>query len=397
MKSKSTVNRSQHVRILVASVAAYCVANVSGWILPDIVNEFITVNHLSDSQAGFVGTVELGALAIFSMVLARIVRNVSFLAIAATGSIAAIGFTVLSLLPVSHALLLLLRAGAGLGEGATLMVASAALASFRDPDRAYGQMNVVNILYGTALIFGLPFLRSEVGEHGAFPMLLIGLLVLTPFVFLMPSDLALDSPATDNPGNRRHHHDITPRVYGLAAILFLIAINSSALWSFLILLGTRAGLDPDAATHTVATVALVSVSGSFLATLQGTAFGRLWPCIASVVVMTACIVTLCLSREAVLYKVCAALLVSALYYLIPYFMGYAAADDDTGRGAALVGGTFLLTVALAPYTGGLLIERFGFPSLAIVTVVTNAFAIAGIVWFDRDLRCHPTADNILRR
>lgn len=387
--------RSDHVRILIASFAAYCVANVSGWILPDIINEFVTVNRLPVSQAGFVGTVELASLAIFSIVLARFARGVSFLVIAVTGTLVAIGFTVLSVFVPNHALLLILRAMTGLGEGATLMVASAALASFPDPDRAYGQMNVANILYGSGLIFALPMLRHIVGAHVAFPMLLLSLIVLAPLVFLMPRRLALDVPARTGTGVTTHHHDISRRVWVLAGCMFLIAMNSSAVWSFLLLLGTRAGLSEDATIHSLAIVALVSASGSFLATLQGTALGRLWPCIASVVVMTGCIVILCLDRNPLTYRLLSMLLVAALYYLIPYFMGYAAADDDTGRGAALVGGVFLLTVALSPYTGGLLIQYFGFGALALVATGTNAIAIAGIAWFDRDLRLNPPRDQIL--
>jgi DHA1 family inner membrane transport protein len=387
--------RSDHARILIASFAAYCVANVSGWILPDIVNEFVTVNRLTASQAGFVGTVELAALAIFSIVLARFARGVSFLAIAVTGTLVAIVCTVLSVFASSHGLLLVLRTVTGLGEGAALMVATAALASFPDPDRAYGQMNVINTLYGATLIFSLPVLRDYVGAHVAFPMLLLSLVLLAPLVLLMPRRLALDVPLNTPAGGALHHHDISRRIWVLAGCIFLIAMNSGAIWSFMILLGTRAGLGEDAAIQAVAVVALVSASGSLLATLQGTAFGRLWPCIASVVVMTACIVTLCLNSNPVIFRILSAALVAALYYLIPYFMGYAAADDDTGRGAALVGGVFLLTVAISPYTSGLLIQHFGFGALALLAVATNAVAIVGIAWFDRDLRRHPTPDNIL--
>jgi predicted MFS family arabinose efflux permease len=386
---------ARHARILVSSFAAYCVANVSGWILPDIISEFVTVNHLSDSQAGLVGTVELASLALFSIVLARFARGISFRMIATVGTLVAVGFTVLSVFAPSHLALLLFRAITGLGEGATLMVASAALASFPDPDRAYGQMNLVNILYGSALIFLLPWLHGLVGAHVAFPMLLLSLVVLLPLVLLMPRGLALDARVDTGAGRVTHHHDISPRMWLLAGCMFLIAMNSSAVWSFLILLGTRAGLAEPVAIRAVAIVALVSASGSFLATLQGTALGRLGPCIASVVVMTICIVILCLNGDVLVYHVLSAVLVSALYYLIPYFMGYAAADDDTGRGAALIGGVFLLTVALSPYTGGLLIQHFGFGVLAVVAVATNSLAIAGLIAFDRALRRHPTLDNVL--
>lgn len=383
---------SLYYRILIASFAAYCIANIAGWILPDLIHEFVSVKRLSESQAGLVGTVELAALALSSMLLARFVKRTSFLVISLVGTAVAIIATVLSIIAHDHGLILLLRGITGAGEGAALMVSSAALARFRDPDRAYGQMNVVNIVFGAGLIFLLPTIARYVGPNVAFPTLLAGLLILTPFLFVMPRNLALDMAASADRNVQLSHHDLSPRLYLLAATMFIVALNSSAVWSFLVLLGTRAGLDEASATRAVGIVAFVSVTGSLLATVLGVRFGRFWPTVVGIVSMTGCIVILCTQTDLLLFRICACLLVASVYFIIPYFMGYAAAEDSSGRGAALVGGAFLLTVAVSPYIAGLIIEHFGMGAIAAVTIVTNTAALVALSWFDRDLKQRPPAD-----
>ena len=372
-------------RLLIASLAAFCIGNISGWILPDLINEFITLKKMPESQAGLIGSAELGALAISSMIMARFVKRASFLKILLIGTLVSIIATVFSLRAQSLASLLLLRTITGIGEGAALMVASAAVAHLRDTDRAYGVMNVVNILFGSALILLLPTMAQASGSTAAFPTLLLGLVVLAPFLFLMPGKLALDMPAMGQSGGAIVHHDISFRTYVLAGTLFLIALTSCIMWSFLVQLGERTGMENAAIMRAVALVAFLSVTGSLLATLLGARFGRLMPSIAGIVVLTASIVMLSLWSDPMLFRIAATVMVASTYFIIPYFMAYAAADDETGRGAALISGMFLLTIAVAPYIGGLLIENFGVKSIAGIVIATNALATIAIVWFNGDL------------
>ena len=45
--------------------------------------------------------------------------------------------------------------------------------------------------------------------------------------------------------------------------------------------------------------------------------------------------------------------VVGMYFLLPYFLGYAAEQDPSGRDASVTAGAFLLTGAVGPYLGGL--------------------------------------------
>lgn len=69
----------------------------------------------------------------------------------------------------------------------------------------------------------------------------------------------------------------------------------------------------------------------------------------------------------------------ALYFLIPYLFGFAAAVDSSGRGATLIGATFLLSLPVGPYFGGLVAEHFGYRMIGTLIVAAGMLAMAILI------------------
>jgi MFS family permease len=364
---------SNETRILVACGAAYCIANIGWWVQPAIVNEVIARFQVGEIRAGLIASAEMTAIAIGSVSFARLLQRFSLRRIAFVGIVIALLGAAWSSVAQLYDALLISRAVVGLGEGAALAVATAGIANFRDPDRAYGKINVAAILFGSLSFLLLGATASIFGQsHNVFPTILGGMALLYPLLWLVPSYvLKLTSDA-----NRRRSRVASPTgaLAALAVAVFIVGVTSGAMWSFYFILGTRAGLADGAINTTVTASVLLSVLGAGLATLIGAKFGRFLPVTFGILALTIAIASISLWHNPLVFTAGACLNVAGMYFLVPYFFAYAAAQDPSGRNAAIIGGVFLLTGAAGPYFGGYIIQEFDVSSMAPIVIVANAVA-----------------------
>jgi MFS transporter, DHA1 family, inner membrane transport protein len=371
-------------RILLGTAAATGICNASWWMQPQIVAQAMKVPGTTESQAGFVVAAEFGAMAILSVILAQRVRNASYFTIGVVGSLVTLLGAFGSLMAASYGSLILARFVTGVGEGAALMVSTAAVANLANPDKAYAQLNIVNILLGAGITFLLPEFASTDGRFSsAFGVLLISQIVLLVAILAMPRSVRI------RPEHRHAGHEIHGsvrfRIQIVALATFLVALGSGAMWSFYYVLGLKAGLNDDAVNDAIGVAVLSALPGGALATYLATRAGRFTPTAVALIVMACDIAAMVSIPHTLVFRLGACINLAAIYFLIPYFYRFATAEDDSGRGAAVVGGAFLLVGAAGPYVGGLLIQHFGLHSIVWLVLAANAAALAMFYWLDRTL------------
>jgi DHA1 family inner membrane transport protein len=377
-------NITQTWRILLGTAAATGICNVSWWMQPQIVAQAMKVPGTTESQAGFVVAAEFGAMAILSVVLAQRVRTVSYFTIGIAGSLVTIIGAFGSLAATSYSSLILARFITGVGEGAALMVSTAAVANLANPDKAYAQLNIVNILLGACITFLLPEFASTGGQSSsAFGVLLISQIVLLFAILAMPRSVRT-RPERHNSG-AEIHGSVRYRIRVVALATFLVALGSGAMWSFYYVLGLKAGLNDDAINDAIGVAVLSSLPGGALATYLSTRIGRFWPTAVALIIMAADIAAMVSIPHVLVFRVGACINLAVIYFLIPYFYRFATAEDDSGRGAAVVGGAFLLVGAAGPYVGGLSIQHLGLHSIVWLVLAANLAAFAMFFWLNRTL------------
>ena len=389
------MTNSVKTKILAASAAAYCVANIGWWLQPAIIHEVMVKYAVKESAAGLLGSAEMVFVALGSILIVKLFDKFSLRHIAILGiSVALIG-TAMSILVQDYNLLLVSRSLAGVGEGAMLAVASASIANFDEPDKAYGKINIVAILFGSAAAFSLPE-TSEffVMEHNVFPTILFGIALMMPFILILPNKVLKDetqNPLSVAPPSRDViSWDLVTLVLGT----FLVTVTTGAMWTFFYVLGDMAGLSENQIHRAVAIAALLSVLGALLATLLGTKYGRFIPVIVGIVVLTITIVSMSYWHHPYIFRAAAILLVAGNYFVVPYFLGYAAAQDSSGRDAAVVAAAFLLTGAVGPYLGGYVIENFAVSAMAQIVVCANT--VACVLFFILNRRQASSTDNLAK-
>lgn len=375
-------NRSSRLRLLVAACAGNLIANLSWWLQPEIVHDVIVKFHSSESAAGFVVTAEFASIAFCSLLLARFLPNARYVSVAAGGAFIALLGSLASLFADDYAWLLVGRSITGIGEGAALMVATASVAHFADPDKAYAKLNLTNILVGAAITFVLPAAAWQ-GRSAAFSALLIGLTTCGFFFLAIPPSLRLESApaALNSTGVRGHRRS----VYVIPLAFFLVAVAGAAMWGFYFVLGLRASLSEQDVIDALGLAVLAAIPAGLLSNLIGTRFGRLRALVVALVIYTGAVMLLTLSSSPLGYRVGTITTLACVNFMVPYFYGYAAANDPSGRGPAITGAAFLMTGAVGPYIGGLLMESFGTSSIAVFVLVSNVLAVMILCRVDRQL------------
>jgi predicted MFS family arabinose efflux permease len=381
MTVRSPVQKSLDLRVLIASAAAYTIGIATNWMQPVLVVEILSVKGTTETSAGLIVAVEMIAVALSCAACAKIGRGVSFLTIALIGTIVAALGNVLSLVAPSHPALLAARVLCGIGEGAPYMVCNAALARIADPDRGYAQINVSTIVCGIVLIYIAPIVGHFAGGHMAYPTLLICSVVLLPALLLMPRTeryMPIESVTGKD-------HTKTLSIVVMSFGAFIFTMTYGALWSFCLVLGERTGLDAAEVTHALTVAVIFALAGSFLASVIGIRFGRVGPLGISLAIIT--IATVCISNTThpTIFLVSLSVDMLTVYFLQPYFFGYAAAVDPSGRGPATLGAALFISVAVGPFLGGLLFERFGYSVIGWVAIVANSVSFAIFYVVDRNL------------
>jgi DHA1 family inner membrane transport protein len=369
----------------VGCIAAMCISSMSAWVQPYIVAEIVGSFRTSNSRAGLIVSVELIATALSSIAFTRVARGGSSRQIALLAAFIALFGATISVASTSFGLLMLARILTGIGEGGALMVSAVVLTHMSSPDRAYAQALFINIVFGIALSLLMQMLNEFLqGWSIVFPLLLLTLIAMCPLLFLLPRTVSATRPNASSTVSG--DHSISVRTTLVAVAVICVAASTNCVWSFYFALGRHAGMDTNVISRSIKYAVLTGSSGSVVAMLLGTRFGRFIPVAIALPVQTAAIVVMLGSSSTLPFNIAADFYLVGGYFAMPYYLGFAAAEDPAGRGVAIVWSVYMLAAAASPYLGGAAIDQFGLHSIA--WFIASACAAAGglFYWLDYSRR-----------
>lgn len=369
--SKGSIG-SLHTRIIVSAAAIYSLAMLANWTQPMLVGELMGSFGISALSAGLIPAAEMAALAISSMLCAKYLPQITYRRIIAWAIILIGAGNLASIYIASYLPLLIVRIVCGIGAGLLLMVSSAVVANFDDSDRAYGQINTACVIAAMVAFAAAPLLPVENGIPLTFPILFIFVAILLPFSFAMPGNLVMSASVNSEVDSATNN--ISLDVVLIAIAVFISCCIFSSIWPYYVLLGERAGLPADQINIIMTYSILFTLIGSMTASFIGHKFGRLRPAALGLILMTVAIVSLSISSNTLVYRLFTGLNLLGLYIFIPYFLGYASQADHSGRGPAIVAGTFMLAAAAGPYLGGAVLSLFDIAVFAWIAPISNLIA-----------------------
>ena len=374
--------------LLLASIAAYCIANATWWLQPVLIDQLMTLRGCTASVAGLVVSAEMTTMALTASALAKFQKSGRYLTICLVGAFVTIACTYASLQASSLASLILTRTGVGLGEGLLLMIANTAMACFPDPDKAFGRLGTANVVFGIVLVHALGYFHTQ--ALPAFFTMLVSLCALTPFLLLMPTTARLrHGEHADSSASSALQAAVRFRILLLSASTFFVGVASGVMWSFYAVIGHGTGLSDESVDGAIATAILSAIVGSGLTAVIGNRWGRIGPVTIALAAMTAAIVALSFHPSGATFRVATCINVASLYFMVPYLFGAGAAQDPSGRGATFVSSAFFMTGAVSPFLGGLLMDHVGIEFVGIAVIVTSLLAGALFVYVNRPVPARP--------
>ena len=375
--SERTASSNAGLRPIAAVLGASAIGLSASNCMPLLLGAIVEAFSVRPWEAGLVGSVELGGVALAALLLAPWVRRVPRVRIALAGALVATGAQFLSALAESYAVLLWMRGLAGVAEGTALAAGMSAVATSPDPDRLYARVAVLGGLGAGALLALLPLAIAPWGYAGGYAALALIYLVASPLLLWLP-----DAPATA-PGLR----GIAGRSAGYR-ILFgigILAVGQGGLWAFAERIGSSLAIETNTIGRILGAAALFGLLGAATSAALGTRMGRARPLVVGLCALGIGTLGLAHASSASSYAGFALTWMLAFLFTLPYVMGSAAALDAGGRWVAAATGASTIGTALGPVLAGILATRFGYPALGWFALGCTAFAIAGIVPVARTL------------
>ena len=369
---------------MAACSAAYCIANVPGWLLPQYIFGLMQRYHLTATAASIVPMVELLLIGAVAIGLGARPLRCSPRALVVTCTLMTVACNAVMTAMPSAATVLGARVPAGIAEAVVLYYSTALLAPTPHPDRAYAIQNIANNVFGAVLLTSMSALANRTSGLASMSYSAAPILLLLPVLCWLP--VRAEAATTADPSHLAAGVRLAadrPAAFLLTGIIVLVAVNTYAHFAYAIPLGQRIGLTETAVNVTLGAGGTLSIVGAIAAVYVTRHHGRLWPLLVALALMLLADLLMVRPPVAFLFRAGVAANMALMYFMPPLLLGYAAAVDASGRSAGIVMGASVVACAAAPLTGGVIMDAFGLDTFVVMAVACTALAAALLCLADR--------------
>ena len=376
--------RDLRVADICATGSLLFVGLIGVFAVPFQIGALIDGPKLSATLAGVLGTAELAAMSLTSILIAPVLGRIPLRWCALAG----IGLAVVgegsTALTANTWLLSSARMMTGIGSGAVLAATTAIIATGAAPDAVMGLgLTFANVVF-FALFLLTPRVLTAFDYQGLFVMLAL-------FVLLAGASLPwLPGPRRRQPVAKDVSPESTidrPRAIILVGGVLLLNVGLGAVWSFAERMGHQIGLSGQHIGEILSGCSIAMTAGSFGAGLVGDRFGHQGPLVVgSILCGIGCYAT-AMATGPTGYT--AGLLVYNFCYLMigPFvIVGVPSRLDASGRLAAAVGGFMWLAYAAGVSAGGLITDHASIKGIG--TFALGGCLVAALAFF-YVARCRP--------
>lgn len=335
--------------------------------------------HVSEQQAGWVGSANVYGAAVGALIAVFIVKRIAWRPASISALLALIAIDVGSTLITSIDVLIGVRFLHGLIGGALVGLAFGVVSRTKSPDRVFGMLLAVQFGLGGLGVMFLPPLAPIYGTQALFFALAAFstvTLLMVPFLDDYPLDRA---PAGASAVATDAKIRWAPLIATLLAV-FLFQAGNMALGAYIFGVGRGYGLETNFISAAVGWATWIGILGCLFVIVLGIRFGRA-KLMASAMVMTL-IGTLAFHFSADPIVFVAANVGTSITwsFVISYLLGMSAEFDRAGRTAAMAGFASKMGLASGPIFGGLLIGDHVYGPLINISALVLGLSTVAMLW-----------------
>ncbi len=360
-----------------ALVLAALIGEYSLLIMPFILVAMMDTFGISERHAGTLVSLQLLAMAVASVIVSTRLRpNQSVRPLLAVAVLAITAANTLCVMNTSTVILTVARALTGLGEGAIMAAAGAAVAATAHPHRLYSMIGTAVAVVASVALVATPWLTEHAGAAGLFWLLAAVPLLLLPLVTRIPrlGQQSVTASSSLPRGARR------PRVELLLAFL-LLWCGASGLWVYAERIGAHQGLSPAQIGLWLSIGQLAGVPGPLAAAWGEPRLGLRACLLAGCLGMAVAAVLFVFGGSAWLYGAGGCLASFSIMFVVPCFRTRMAQIDHSGRTVAASAAFYTVGFGIAPLVVASLIgnsQSYGPIGIFCVLCFLAGAALAGL-------------------
>lgn len=358
------------LKSLIPAIVLGVMGNSVIYLIPLLIGGMVGDRGFTEQQSGWLASIDLGGYALATALTALVVDRLRWRHLALFGvSIIALA-NVVTTLAHPFSTFAAVRFVSGIGCGILAALASITLSRTADPERGFGVLFAVSLLFGTAGLWGLPSLLELHGLNGAYWML-AGLAVLVGIVAARLPDRIAPVPSAAACGGA------SPILVALVLVsVLLFWAEQNAVYAYVERIGNAAGLEPQFIGFALGLANLTGFAGAALVAWLGSRSGRLLPLAVVTVLQLVCLATLSGQVTSVAYLLGLGLLSMAWNVVNPYQLGVLAGVDSTGKSLALAATVTGAGLAAGPAAGAAAIAYGGY---GVILWMAGALAVLSFV------------------
>lgn len=325
--------------------------------------------HLTAVQSGMLASLELGCMALASIVAAaRSYSSRMPLALAIALGVAA---NLASFLVTEIAPLVTARVLVGISYGVTLADITRRAAQKPDAHRVFALQQFGLVIFATVYFSTVPKLIAMLGPSAPFLYNMVcGALALISLLWLPSVTSAAAASSTTSEASTSA---VAVGMTFLAITLSFAAQGS--LWANIAAAARESGLPLEALGRVLAIGAVLNLVAPLAAMRLAVRWGRTAPLLLGYVGFGLSLLAIALGIGPAWFTAGAIGINVCLLFLTPFLLGTLASLDPSGKGAAAGPAFFNIGAAIGPLAGGLVIGNAGFAVLGVIGAIATACAL----------------------
>ena len=325
--------------------------------LPIWVGALVEDYSLSERIGGFIGSLELGSVAISMLLSSRYIHLVNKRALSLIAAVFAIGGNLVAALVEPLSIVISMRALVGLSLGAVITCALSTAAGTSRAQRTFSIMEISLALMASAFYYLVVGPTESYGVSGVFGTLVVVLLICVPFFIFLPTEKFADARPTDIPGRLGSIEWRGICGHGLVFVAMF------SFWTFVERIGSALELSMDTVGPILSAAFITALAGPAVAPWAVRTIGRRLPVVTAILVMATFGLLLTHASTVLVYG--AAVIVIKTFFLFYSVVtnGLFASLDTSGRMNGVGLAFAVVGTSLGPSYGALVLADQGYALL----------------------------------
>lgn len=338
-------------RAIVAGLLLYMLAPLGMTLIPLMVGAAVTDLGLSDSEVGYLASIDLMGLAFISITAMLWVRRYSWHLIARLSLIVIVVGNLLSIWAESFTAISAARFLTEMGSGGIYALALVTLGETKSPDRSYSFGIASTIAVSVAIFLWFPSFIGRYGIDFIFAFHIVLALLILPAIRWLPTSVSIDPQR----GDAGTGGSVPLMLLCFVAFAFFM-MAEGGIWAYVERIGAQAGLAADFVGQSLAASQVASFIAALMASALSIRLGRTLPIVGG---MTLFLISLYFLQlpTANMYLLGVCLSQFAWIFVLPYLMAMCVQSDPSGKYYVLItafkmGGFSLGPAAVATLISG---------------------------------------------